>query len=385
MNDKPIDVEAVHTQAVAVREAGAVVAAQSPLDMEPAQFRAGLDRRKANRASLMDWVRSALVEGTDFGRIPTKRGPSKPSLWKPGAEKICGMLGVMVTFPNLSDYEQAALKGTKLENIILRCEILSANGGVVASGVGARSLAQDYGDLNKCLKMAEKSAHIDATLRMAGLSEVFTQDIEDMPKDTAAPAHQPPPTRQAPAAPTQPTAPKAATDTTRGYMIEQLNAHQPGPDRDVVLEFLINAGVLMPNEALEEWPLRWVPNSKQQLAELKNAIATYAKTGGQCAMPYKMNPEGEPTKAKPVEVPRDKVQPQDDTEAWRQFPMPFGKNAGVPLEELEKKYLFGLWANYTVEEEYNGKPKKPETIAKDTLFRQMLDLAGEHYDFTKND
>ena len=28
--------------------------------------------------------------------------------------------------------------------------------------------------------MAEKSAHIDATLRMAGLSEVFTQDIEDM-------------------------------------------------------------------------------------------------------------------------------------------------------------------------------------------------------------
>ncbi len=28
--------------------------------------------------------------------------------------------------------------------------------------------------------MAEKSAHIDATLRLAGLSEIFTQDIEDM-------------------------------------------------------------------------------------------------------------------------------------------------------------------------------------------------------------
>ena len=49
-----------------------------------------------------------------------------------------------------------------------------------ADGVGARSLKQDYGDINKSLKMAEKSAHIDATLRMAGLSEVFTQDIEDM-------------------------------------------------------------------------------------------------------------------------------------------------------------------------------------------------------------
>jgi hypothetical protein len=28
--------------------------------------------------------------------------------------------------------------------------------------------------------MAEKSAHIDATLRLAGLSELFTQDLEDM-------------------------------------------------------------------------------------------------------------------------------------------------------------------------------------------------------------
>jgi hypothetical protein len=41
-------------------------------------------------------------------------------------------------------------------------------------------LSQDDGDINKALKMAIKSAHIDATLRMAGLSEVFTQDIEDM-------------------------------------------------------------------------------------------------------------------------------------------------------------------------------------------------------------
>lgn len=56
-----------------------------------------------------------------------------------------------------------------------------------ADGVGARSLEQDYGDLNKALKMAEKSAHIDATLRMAGLSEVFTQDLEDMPKAEPVP------------------------------------------------------------------------------------------------------------------------------------------------------------------------------------------------------
>lgn len=154
--------------------------AASPLDLPAEQFRAGLDRRRENRAALMEWVRVALVDGVDYGRIPTKRGPSKPSLWKPGAEKICGMLGVTVSFPTLKDYEQAALHGVELVHIIIRCEVLDASGRVVADGVGARSLKQDYGDINKALKMAEKSAHIDATLRMAGLSEVFTQDLEDM-------------------------------------------------------------------------------------------------------------------------------------------------------------------------------------------------------------
>ena len=128
----------------------------------------------------MEWIRSAMVEGVDYGVIQTKRGPSKPSLWKPGAEKICGMLGVTIHFPTLHDYEQAALHGVEIKNIIIRSEIRDAAGRVVADGVGARTLAQDYGDLNKALKMAEKSAHIDATLRMAGLSEVFTQDLEDM-------------------------------------------------------------------------------------------------------------------------------------------------------------------------------------------------------------
>lgn len=169
--------------------AGAPVpVAINPLDLPAEVFRAGLDRRKANRAALMEWIRSALVEGVDFGAIPTRRGPSKPSLWKPGAEKICGMLGLTAHYPTLRDYEQAALSGVALEHIIIRCELRDGAGRVVAEGVGARSLRQDSGDLNKALKMAEKSAMIDATLRCAGLSEVFTQDLEDMPPE---PAHAP--------------------------------------------------------------------------------------------------------------------------------------------------------------------------------------------------
>jgi hypothetical protein len=96
------------------------------------------------------------------------------------------MLGLTVRYPTLNDYEKAALTGTQLSQIIIRCEIVDASGRVVADGVGARILAQDNGDINKALKMAEKSAHIDATLRMAGLSEVFTQDIEDMMQRTEA-------------------------------------------------------------------------------------------------------------------------------------------------------------------------------------------------------
>ena len=182
-----------------------IVTSANPLDLPAETFKAGLDRRKENRAALMAWIRSALVDGSDFGKIHfvgwnrCKLGKncqnpdhySKPSLFKPGAEKICGMLGVTVRYPTLPDYEKAALTGAQLSQVIIRCEIVDASGRVVADGVGARVLSQDNGDINKALKMAEKSAHIDATLRMAGLSEVFTQDIEDMmQKREAASLHQ---------------------------------------------------------------------------------------------------------------------------------------------------------------------------------------------------
>jgi hypothetical protein len=92
------------------------------------------------------------------------------------------MLGVTATFPTLKDYEAAALDRRDPSQIILRCHLVNADGQIVADGVGARSVDQDYGDINKALKMAIKSAMIDATLRMAGLSEIFTQDLEDQPQ-----------------------------------------------------------------------------------------------------------------------------------------------------------------------------------------------------------
>lgn len=101
--------------------------------------------------------------------------------------------------------------------------------------------------------------------------------------------------------------------------------------------------------------------------------------------PQKANPAPEPEgsfeDAAPVEVPRDDNAAQPDE--WRDFPMPWGDHAGTALCELDKKYLYGLWANFKVETEYNGNRKSPEVIGKDTKFRALLDDAAAHYKFTK--
>lgn len=215
----------------------------SPLDLPTEFFSAGLDRRKRNRALLMEWLRTALVEGVDFGRIHIAgkdrcqlvrigrvhecKDPghwSKPALFKAGAEKITGMLGMTVHYPTLPAYEDAFLAQADIRTIMLRCELRDAHGHVVAQGAGARQISQDYGDLNKTLKMVAKSAHIDATLRLACLSEVFTQDLEDRPAAEGAdfdgcaePLSRP---SQRPAAKAPPRQPLATTNELIG--VEQL-------------------------------------------------------------------------------------------------------------------------------------------------------------------
>ena len=159
----------------------------NPLDLPTAEFKSGLDRRKANRQVLMEWIKSSLVKDHDYGSIMLKGTQSKPSLFKPGAEKICGMLSLIPSFPNLDKYEELAISGKDVKTIILKCTLTNQNGTVVASGIGARMVEiQDQGNLNKALKMAAKSAVIDATLRCAGLSEIFTQDLEDMQQSKPA-------------------------------------------------------------------------------------------------------------------------------------------------------------------------------------------------------
>lgn len=196
-NTLPIEGEvtarSVTTTPAAEAQAPTIQAGHSnPLDLPANQFSAALKRRGTNRKALIAWVRSELVEGVDFGRITVQGRLSKPSLYKPGAEKICGMLGVNAEFPTLADYERMVMNGRELDQLMIRCELRNAGGEIVASGAGARSVQSDGGDLNKALKMCLKSAMIDATLRLGGLSEVFTQDIEDMPREAFQGGHDAP-------------------------------------------------------------------------------------------------------------------------------------------------------------------------------------------------
>lgn len=362
----------------------------NPLDLAPATFKEGLARRKENRTALMDWVRSAMVEGIDFGRIHVVSKDkcrlgrncnipghwSKPVLFKPGAEKICGMLGVTPTFPTLKDYEDAAVKGVKIDNIILRCEIVNASGMVIAQGTGARQVSKDYGDLNKSLKMAEKSGHIDATLRMAGLSEVFTQDLEDMTGNGQGEAGNDPqpgspdqPTKAAPASgqPPLPADKKPLQPTEEGKkkLIAMLSKHGAQAK-----DYLVKAGMLLDTEDIEDLKLDYVPATGKQGAQFMAALQKFIDSGPAEKPAYCFTTD--PGKAK-------------KNEPWRYFPVPFGNHAGKKLEDLPKNVLFGFWANFKVEVEYKGRPKKAETIARDSQFRLMLDEAGKHYEFKNPD
>ena len=148
------------------------------LDMPTDVIEDQLERRSANRATLLAWVSANLKEGHDFGVIKQKK-----SLWKAGAEKIAGMLGLQVTWPDLERELERLREGAT--TVFLSCELVR-DGQVQAQGAGARSVDDDKGDYNKAIKMCKKSAMIDAVLNVGGLSEVFTQDLEgdDIDKST---------------------------------------------------------------------------------------------------------------------------------------------------------------------------------------------------------
>ena len=207
--------------------------------------------------------------------------------------------------------------------------------------------------------------------------------------------------------PKAPVAPlRVATSATREWMINAIMANPDQVHHKAANEYFQKIGQLLPNEVVGELPLRFVPNSKVELAQLHNCLGNFVD-GGDAVRAFEPHGEAEETKGPKEGIPPpniDLTNPEDDSNEppggwqgatggspeidynspdapWRSFPMPWGKKSGVALADLEKNYLFGLFKNYKVEKEYNGRPKKPEAIAKDQEFRDMLDIAGLHYEW----
>jgi len=160
-----------------------------------------------------------MVKGQDYGIIP---GTDKPTLLKPGAEKLCELYGFA---PIIKDIKEEKDNETGFCHYLVILTLLHKRSGiVVAEGVGEANTSEDkfrwrwipewklspdidrsslqfrtetakdgrqyrlyrienqspHSIWNTVLKIAKKRALVDATLSATRSSGIFTQDMEDL-------------------------------------------------------------------------------------------------------------------------------------------------------------------------------------------------------------
>lgn len=175
-----------------------------------------------------DLIAQALEKGKDYGVIPGTG--DKPTLLKPGAERLCIAFGAVADYEEVeheADHERKVSwskrkkvwrnahpgdksfswaeesgESTGLYHYVVKCRVVQRDTGIVlATGLGSCSTMESkYIDRpreceNTVLKMAQKRAFIAATLNAFGLSDRFTQDVEDLHGEQSPP---PPPAAAAP-------------------------------------------------------------------------------------------------------------------------------------------------------------------------------------------
>ena len=125
-------------------------------------------------------VHKSLIPKQDFGVIP---GTGKPTLLKPGAEKILMLMGIRSEFAfvdSTRDFEKGFFQ-YQIKCSLYKGDMLITEGFGSCNTREKKYVSQDaYSIENTVMKMAKKRALVDATLLVASLSNIFTQDIEDM-------------------------------------------------------------------------------------------------------------------------------------------------------------------------------------------------------------
>jgi hypothetical protein len=167
---------------------------------------------------IQEVMRAVMKEGEHYGVIP---GTKKPSLWKPGSEILLSTFHIAIEpiVEDLSTDDVARFRVTTRATSI-------PTGAYLGSGIGEassneekykwrRAVCQEEFDAtpehrrrikwgkdqrdrvyqiqqvrtewadvaNTVLKMAKKRSQIDVTLTVTAASDIFTQDIEDLPEE----------------------------------------------------------------------------------------------------------------------------------------------------------------------------------------------------------
>lgn len=134
---------------------------------------------------LQNFVKEMMMPNIDYGII---QGCKKPSLLKPGAEKLCDIFGFskqLEVLNRIEDWDKG-LFHYEIKIILIN----KKTGQLEAEGIGCCNSREkkfknqdSFTIINTLLKMAKKRALIDAVLSATRSSGIFTQDMEDMEPD----------------------------------------------------------------------------------------------------------------------------------------------------------------------------------------------------------
>lgn len=146
------------------------------------EFAITLKEAKKRIDMLKKFVDELMTPGIDYGIVP---GVEKPTLLKPGAEKLCDVFGfskrIEVT-NRLEDWYHGVFNyEVKVILICKRTGIVESEGVGSCNSRESRYYNQRGHDLaNTILKMSKKRALVDAILSATRSSDLFTQDVEEM-------------------------------------------------------------------------------------------------------------------------------------------------------------------------------------------------------------
>lgn len=132
-----------------------------------------------------------LKRGVDFDNPDTRNGKkafNQPILLKAGAEKLAFGFGLCQRYTIESKIEQHDENGMFFYYLV-RCDLVKPNEWgetVLSNSYGSANTAEKRNGFNSAadaanstLKMAQKRALVGAALAISGLSDMFTQDIEN--------------------------------------------------------------------------------------------------------------------------------------------------------------------------------------------------------------